>query len=335
VVDRYRLTETAPPVNARYWGLTQITAHDMVSFYKGMLSGSGGLSAGDRDFIIGQLRQSTSRGTDGVYQWFGLHDGLPGEPVLGIKQGWMCCFSDGYIWRHSTGIVGPDSRYVVVVLARDPGSLGSAHTVTSVTRAVQKAFPAGLIPRVQGAIGNLWYAMGGHRSRLGLPTTGEIALPGGALNWFERGAIYWSPATGAHAVWGAVLSAWGAQGYERGSLGYPISDPHPVPGGTRVDFQHGSLTLTSDGRVVPGGGVATLSTPPSRPATIAPAVPSTATSVPSTASVPSATPTPADTATATATTSGGTSGTMATTPTTSSAPVSTGPASGSEGTQTP
>src|SRR3712207_3883815 len=167
----------------------------MVSFYEGLLSGSGGLAAADRDWILKYLRAATPTGTDGVHQWFGLHDGLPREPVVGIKQGWMCCFSDGYIWRHTTGIVGQDARYVVVVLARDGGSRGAAHTTTSSTRVVQRMFPSGLVPRVQGAIGDLWYRMGGHTSRLGLPVGNQNALPDGAFSRFERGAIYWSPGT--------------------------------------------------------------------------------------------------------------------------------------------
>ena len=203
VMHRYHLTETAPPVNARYWGLTQITAHDLVALYRGMLNGAGGLAPADRDFITTQLRSSTSHGTDGYYQWFGLHDALTKEPVLGIKQGWMCCFSDGHIWRHSTGIVGPDARYIVVVLTRDPGSAGSAHTVTSVTHAVQRS-PAGLVPRVNGAIGDHWYAIGGPSSRLGLPTGTEASAVGGRYSLFQRGAIYWSPASGAYLVAGGI-----------------------------------------------------------------------------------------------------------------------------------
>src|SRR3954454_2198226 len=241
VVGRYRLTETAPPVNPRYWGLTQVSAHDLATFYTGMLAGTGTLAAADRDFIVAQLRASTARGTDGVYQWFGLHGGLPREPVLGVKQGWMCCFSDGYIWRHSTGVVGKDARYVVVVLNRDPGSLGSAHTVTSATRVVQALFPAGLVPRVNGQIADLWYGIGGHTSVLGLPTTDEIPLARGAGNQFERGRIYWSPGTGAHFVIGDILRAWGARGYERGILGYPTTDEIPLAGGAGSRFQGGSI----------------------------------------------------------------------------------------------
>jgi uncharacterized protein with LGFP repeats len=243
VISRYHLAETTAPANPRYWGLTQITAHDMVAFYSGMLSGSGGLSAGDRDVIVGHLRQSTQRGTDGVYQWFGLHDGLPRESTLGIKQGWMCCFSDGAIWRHSTGIVGPDARYVVVVLTRDPGSAGAAHTEASVTKAVQTMFPAGLVPRVQGGIAELWYASGGPSSSnpVGLPVSEELPATGGVYNQFERGAIYWSPATGAHWIRGDVLQTYRSQGSEDGFLGYPTTNEVPTNGGARHGFQNGAI----------------------------------------------------------------------------------------------
>jgi uncharacterized protein with LGFP repeats len=44
-------------------------------------------------------------------------------------------------------------------------------------------------------------------------------------------------------VWGALRDRWAAQGWERGPLGYPVSDPHPVAGGTAEDFQHGTLRV--------------------------------------------------------------------------------------------
>ena len=425
VKSRYRLAETAAPVNPRYWGLTQVTAHDLAAFYRGMLNGAGGLAPADRDFIVAQLRASTSHGTDGYYQWFGLHDALSREPVVGIKQGWMCCFSDGYIWRHSTGLVGPDARYIVVVLTRDRSSAGAAHTVTSVTHAVQRMFPAGLIPRVNGAIGDHWYAIGGPSSRLGLPTaseanavggryspfqrgaiywspasgaylvagaigehwaaigaensrlgyptadelpaaggaysrfqrgfiywsggtgahlvaggildawnaqghesghlgyplTDEAGVPGGAFSNFQHGVIYWSPATGAHWLDGAILDAWAADGYQAGALGFPASDPHAVAGGTQVDFQYGSLTLTTTGQVQ-----RVVTTPPAPATASAPAVASAS------ASRGSATTTGATT-TGTATTGTATTGAAATGPattgtaaTTGAAAVTTGPA---------
>jgi hypothetical protein len=240
VVSRYHLTETKPPANPRYWGLTQISAHDIAMYYRGLLDGTGGLSPSDRDFIVACLRQATSHGTDGVYQWFGLHDGLPHEPAVGVKQGWMSGL-DGHIYRHSAGIVGADARYIVVVLGRDPSGAGSAHTVASVNGVVRKMFPAGLIPRVRGGIGDSWYATGGPRGGLGLPITGELRATGGAWQAFQNGRIYWSPSTGAHWLWGSILKAWEAQRSENGHLGYPTSDERYARGGSWTAFQGGRI----------------------------------------------------------------------------------------------
>jgi uncharacterized protein with LGFP repeats len=170
--------------------------------------------------------------------------------VIGIKQGWMCCFSDGYIWRHSAGIVGKDSRYIVVVLARDTASKGSAHTVASSTSAVKKMFPSGLIPRVQGAIGERWYATGGHSGRLGLPTSQHHTVTGGARQSFAKGSLYWSSAGGARVIEpaGAIRVAWIARDKERGRLGFPISDQacDRADDGCYQRFQGGSLYWSSD-----------------------------------------------------------------------------------------
>jgi uncharacterized protein with LGFP repeats len=44
---------------------------------------------------------------------------------------------------------------------------------------------------------------------------------GGCGQQFQGGSVYWSPATGAHATSGAIRTAWMAQGWERGTLGFP------------------------------------------------------------------------------------------------------------------
>ena len=56
----------------------------------------------------------------GVYpQRFGIPEGLYAEPVA-VKQGWMCC-SDGGNWMHlSTGVIGPDRRYVMAIGSMQP-----------------------------------------------------------------------------------------------------------------------------------------------------------------------------------------------------------------------
>ena len=47
-------------------------------------------------------------------------------------------------------------------------------------------------------------------------------------------SIYWSGATGAHIVTGEIRDAWLARGGPTGSLGYPVADEEPAPGGGRV-----------------------------------------------------------------------------------------------------
>ncbi|MGY2084927.1 LGFP repeat-containing protein [Blastococcus sp. SYSU DS0539] len=69
---------------------------------------------------------------------------------------------------------------------------------------------------------------------------------GGCVQSFAHGAIYWTPATGAHPVRGAVLDAWAARRWEAGVLGYPISDEMPAARGDgRVQlFQGGAILWT-------------------------------------------------------------------------------------------
>jgi uncharacterized protein with LGFP repeats len=81
---------------------------------------------------------------------------------------------------------------------------------------------------------------------MGYPVTDETGTPDGIgrYNHFTGGAgasIYWTPATGAWSVHGGIRGRWAAQGWERGPLGYPVSDEYAVPGGRRSDFQRGSL----------------------------------------------------------------------------------------------
>lgn len=92
-----------------------------------------------------------------------------------------------------------------------------------------------------------WAALGFENSVLGFPTSGENALAGDArFQSFERGLSYYSPASGAHEVHGAILAEYAALGYERSRLGLPVTNETPTPDGLgRYElFEHGSIYWT-------------------------------------------------------------------------------------------
>ncbi len=99
---------------------------------------------------------------------------------------------------------------------------------------------------VQGAIHGTWRRLGSENGPLGYPITSETKAPDGhgRYNHFENGSVYWSSATGAREVRGAIRQHWAAQGWEAGPLGYPTSDEYAVPGGRRSDFRGGSIVWT-------------------------------------------------------------------------------------------
>ena len=100
---------------------------------------------------------------------------------------------------------------------------------------------------VHGAIRARYLELGGPAGLLGFPVTDESGAPDGAgrYNHFSGtnagSSIYWSPATGAHEVYGAIRAQWAALGWERSRLGYPTSGEYGITGGRRNDFQHGSI----------------------------------------------------------------------------------------------
>lgn len=65
----------------------------------------------------------------------------------------------------------------------------------------------------------------------------------GRYNHFNTGSsIYWSPQTGAHAVYGDIRAQWGKLGWEQSYLGYPISDEVDFADGGRAnEFQNGGV----------------------------------------------------------------------------------------------
>ncbi|MEV6639927.1 PQQ-dependent sugar dehydrogenase [Amycolatopsis sp. NPDC051371] len=95
-----------------------------------------------------------------------------------------------------------------------------------------------------GEIRKKWAALGYERG-VGYPTNDEDGTPDGIgrFNHFVNngnvGSIYFTNATGAHAIYGEIRKKWADYGYERG-LGYPINDEDGTPDGVGR-FNHFSL----------------------------------------------------------------------------------------------
>ncbi|MBX7435487.1 class A beta-lactamase-related serine hydrolase [Mycobacterium sp. Y57] len=141
IVARYGLTGTTGPYNG-HWDVTQSTASDLVRYYAMLLDGRGGLPAAQANVIMSNLAQSTPTGTDGYPQRFGIPDGLYAEPVA-VKQGWFCCWNGANQLHVSTGVIGPERRYVMVISSLQP--VGAAAARDTVTQAVKTMFPGGRI----------------------------------------------------------------------------------------------------------------------------------------------------------------------------------------------
>lgn len=103
--------------------------------------------------------------------------------------------------------------------------------------------PNGRIP-VHGEIGLVYIRLGGPDGVLGFPKNVEDdAGGGGTFQEFDGAAVYWSPRTGAHVIWGEIRKAWDQHGATAGPFGYPTTDEHDIVGGKEVDFAGGKITL--------------------------------------------------------------------------------------------
>jgi hypothetical protein len=142
VVQKYGLSEIGGPPTPSYWGMYQITAHDIVRFYDGMMNG--GLQPQDRDYLLSLMRAATPTGTDGFNQYSGIPHALPNQ-VWGVKQGWMCC-QEGQRRLHTTGVLGADNRFLVAVLSQSPQSVSYARAGETLTQVVSTLFPGGVVP---------------------------------------------------------------------------------------------------------------------------------------------------------------------------------------------
>jgi beta-lactamase class A len=147
VTARYGLASTSTPYDG-HWYNTLSTTSDLVHYYDKLLNGSGGLPPERANMILSNLAASTPLAVDGTQpggtypQRFGIPEGLYAEPVA-VKQGWMCCWNGGN-WMHmSTGVIGPDRRYIVAIGSMQTTDANTARA--TITQAVKTMFPGGRI----------------------------------------------------------------------------------------------------------------------------------------------------------------------------------------------
>ncbi|TVT22870.1 hypothetical protein FNH06_11935 [Amycolatopsis acidiphila] len=115
------LTDTKPPATSGEWGDTKISAQDMVKVFRYV---EDELPDDAQNLLYNAMYHASETAADGTDQYFGIPDGIPGS-TWAIKQGWGSSGSTAYY--NTTGLLGKDARYVVIVLSSAP--LGDYHAL--------------------------------------------------------------------------------------------------------------------------------------------------------------------------------------------------------------
>ncbi|SDC53664.1 S-formylglutathione hydrolase FrmB [Rhodococcus tukisamuensis] len=162
--------------------------------------------------------------------------GVPGGVAQDFRNG-RIFFSGGTGAQVVAGMIGGAYQ----AIGGPGGPLGmptTSETGTPDGRGRYNHFQAGSIywtPQtgahaVRGAIRDEWAKQGWEGGPLRYPSADEINTPGkdGAVQGFEIGAMYWSPANGANAVQGLIMEKYGSMGYENSWLGFPKTSEIPV-----------------------------------------------------------------------------------------------------------
>ncbi|HWY00360.1 MAG TPA: LGFP repeat-containing protein [Mycobacterium sp.] len=241
-------------------GWCDIAYNALVDKYGQVFEGSaGGLTKAVEGFHTGGF----NRNTWGVAM-IGNFDDVPPTPIqlrtVGRLLGWRLGL-DGVDPKGTVALESAGSHYTTfpagaianlptIFTHRDVGNTdcpgNAAYALMDEIRDIASHFndpPEELIKALQGgAIYEHWQAIGGMNSVLGAPTSPEDSAEGDArYATFAKGAMYWSPDTGAQPVTGAIYDAWGSLSFERGPLGLPTSAEIQEPLQITQNFQHGTL----------------------------------------------------------------------------------------------
>jgi hypothetical protein len=114
------LRDTRPPGRPGEWGETKLSPQDVLAVYQYAMNS---LNPQNRDLVLQSLSTAGGSGADGFNQSFGLLR-TPRLGGVAAKQGWM--IDGSHMYLHSTGMVGPNHRYLIAVLSKQPASVGWA-----------------------------------------------------------------------------------------------------------------------------------------------------------------------------------------------------------------
>ena len=98
-----------------------------------------------------------------------------------------------------------------------------------------------------GGIRTTWLLNGAENGQLGYPTSKETTglRNGGVIQYYQGGAIVWSPVSGSQVSMGGIRTTWLLNGAENGQLGYPTSREYPLgAGAVAQDYQGGRIIWT-------------------------------------------------------------------------------------------
>ncbi|RIJ70871.1 hypothetical protein D1871_16880 [Nakamurella silvestris] len=172
----------------------------------------------------------------------------------GADGGRFAAFSSGVLYTTSGGGVRALTGTVFTrykAAGGPTGALGYPTGVpTAVTGGLAVPFQHGSIYRgangksysVSGAVGEKWRAIGKLGSGLGLPIAQSLKTSDGNIRQkFTGGAIFISPAHGAHVVKGSIFRKWIDLGGSGGVLGVPIADQAVRAGFQATKFTKGTI----------------------------------------------------------------------------------------------
>lgn len=216
-----------------------------------------------QDFAGGRVYWSPTTGAHAVHgAVLGRYDaaggpggllGLPTADEVGVPGGAAATFVGGNVyWSDATGaqvvhgsvlgtylgLGGPAGRFGLPVSEEQGHAAG-----------VRARFQHGNVywspgtgaQPVEGAILGLYVRLGEGTGPLAMPLAGEVDVTGGRLARFALGNAYWSAATDAHEVYGAVLGAYLGAGGPDGVLALPTDGEQAHADGRRQSFTGGAL----------------------------------------------------------------------------------------------